>query len=81
VIAQLDIPVRQVLIEARIVTANANFSEELGIRWGGGHIEDGVGGGQLRIGGSLTTLNELQNVIVDGRARSPIPARWWSIWA
>ena len=32
---QLDIPVRQVLIEARIVNANANFSETLGIRWGG----------------------------------------------
>jgi type IV pilus assembly protein PilQ len=34
VIAQLDIPVRQVLIEARIVTANADFSRDLGIRWG-----------------------------------------------
>ncbi len=34
VIAQLDIPVRQVLIEARIVTANANYSRDLGIRWG-----------------------------------------------
>ena len=32
---QLDVPVRQVLIEARIVNANANFSETLGIRWGG----------------------------------------------
>jgi type IV pilus assembly protein PilQ len=74
VIAQLDIPVRQVLIEARIVTANANFSKELGIRWGGGHIEDGVGGGQLRLGGSLTTLNELQNVIVDGQGQITFPA-------
>ena len=34
VIAQLDVPVRQVLIEARIVTANANFSEQLGIKCG-----------------------------------------------
>ena len=33
-IAQLDIPVRQVQIEARIVNANNNFSEQLGIRWG-----------------------------------------------
>lgn len=74
VISQLDIPVRQVLIEARIVTANANFSEELGIRWGGGHIEDNVAGGQLRIGGSLTTLNELQNVIVDGEGDITTPA-------
>ena len=34
VVAQLDIPVRQVQIEARIVTANENFSEQFGIRWG-----------------------------------------------
>ena len=33
-IDKLDIPVRQVQIEARIVTANENFSEQLGIRWG-----------------------------------------------
>ena len=33
VIDRLDVPVRQVWIEARIVTANTNASEELGIRW------------------------------------------------
>lgn len=33
-IERLDIPVRQVQIEARIVNANSNFSEQLGIRWG-----------------------------------------------
>lgn len=35
VIEHLDVPVRQVWIEARIVTANSNASEELGIRWRG----------------------------------------------
>ena len=35
VIEQLDSPVRQVQIEARVVNANANFSEELGINFGG----------------------------------------------
>ena len=35
VIEQLDAPVRQVQIEARIVNANTNFSEDLGIRLGG----------------------------------------------
>jgi len=34
-IRRLDIPVRQVLIEARIVNASTNFSNALGIRWGG----------------------------------------------
>ena len=33
VIERLDVPVHQVWIEARIVTANSNASEELGIRW------------------------------------------------
>ncbi|HEX7037636.1 MAG TPA: type IV pilus secretin PilQ family protein [Pseudomonadales bacterium] len=73
VIQQLDIPVRQVLIEARIVTANANYSKDLGIRWGGGHIEDNVAGGQLRLGGSLDTLGELQNIIVDGSGEITTP--------
>lgn len=30
----LDVPVKQVLIEARMVTVKANVSKELGIRWG-----------------------------------------------
>ncbi len=64
VVAQLDIPVRQVLIEARIVTANANFSEELGIRWGGGGLKDTGNDNFVKAGGSLETLNELQDVIV-----------------
>lgn len=34
-IEQIDIPIRQVMIEARIVVANNNFQRELGIRWGG----------------------------------------------
>jgi len=73
VIQQLDIPVRQVLIEARIVTANANYSEELGIRWGGGSIDE-FGAGDLRLGGSLDTLGELQNIIVDGDGEITSPA-------
>lgn len=34
-VEQIDIPIRQVMIEARIVVANNNFQRELGIRWGG----------------------------------------------
>jgi len=45
---QLDVPVRQVLIEARIVNANANFSETLGIRWGGA--------GTRQTGGSFVSI-------------------------
>lgn len=35
IIAQLDIPVRQVMIEARIVEANVDYDKALGVRWGG----------------------------------------------
>ena len=31
---QIDIPIRQVLIEARIVIANTDFRKELGVTWG-----------------------------------------------
>jgi len=35
IVAQLDVAVRQVMIEARIVEANVNYSKALGVRWGG----------------------------------------------
>ena len=33
-IQKIDIPVKQVMIEARIVTASESFSKEIGVRWG-----------------------------------------------
>jgi type IV pilus assembly protein PilQ len=36
IVSQLDIPVRQVMIEARIVEANVDYDKALGVRWGGG---------------------------------------------
>ncbi len=38
-ISQLDIPVRQVLIESRVVIANDNFNKELGVRLGTKAVE------------------------------------------
>ncbi len=35
IITTLDLPVRQVLIEARVVVSSSNLSDELGVRWGG----------------------------------------------
>lgn len=35
IVVQLDIPVRQVMIEARIVEANVDYNKSLGVRWGG----------------------------------------------
>jgi type IV pilus assembly protein PilQ len=42
-VSKLDIPVRQVLIESRIVVVNDDFSRELGIRWGFTGITDSSG--------------------------------------
>ena len=44
----LDIPIRQVVIESRMVTVKDNISEELGIRWGVTH-----NGGDTSSSGSL----------------------------
>lgn len=43
-IAKIDIPVRQVLIEARIVEANDSFGKSLGVRLGGSDLR-GIRGG------------------------------------
>lgn len=34
VVGQIDIPVRQVMVEARIVRASTNFSKAMGVKWG-----------------------------------------------
>ena len=65
VIAQLDVPVRQVTIESRVVNANVNFSTQLGIRWGAAALRAG-GGATLKLGGSLETLGQLQQAATDG---------------
>lgn len=40
VVEALDVPVRQVLIESRIVIANEDFSKDLGVRFGYSHINN-----------------------------------------
>lgn len=40
IVTQLDVPVRQVMIEARIVEANVDYDKSLGVRWGGASIGD-----------------------------------------
>ena len=62
-IAKIDIPVRQVLIEARIVEADDSFGRSLGVRLGvndartGNNAGFGTGGGQrVAIGGNLNVV-------------------------
>lgn len=54
IVAQLDIPVRQVEIEARIVEANVNYNKSLGVRWGGQTNRSG-NSNFTTYGGSSTT--------------------------
>lgn len=59
IVAQLDIPVRQVMIEARIVEASVNFSREIGVQWKGAMVGDSKytfsGKGGDRVGGDSGT--------------------------
>lgn len=58
-LSRLDVPVRQVLIEARIVNVTTDFGRDLGIRWGGaGRMENRDG---FRYGGSQSATLEQQN--------------------
>ena len=58
-VRQLDVPMRQVLIESRIVTTSGNFSEQLGIRWGVGGVRNN-GSSRLTYGGSLAAVERLR---------------------
>lgn len=56
----LDIPVKQVMIEARIVRATTSFSKEMGVKWG--ILSQGINqNSNLLVGGSETTLWNLRN--------------------
>ncbi|WP_444914972.1 type IV pilus secretin PilQ [Microbulbifer sp. TRSA007] len=76
----IDIPIRQVMIEARIVTANSDFQKELGVQWdyvGSSELSDdatGVGSGSLALDdgtalGSLT--GEFDPLLVDLGVSNP----------
>ena len=54
-IANIDVPLRQVLVEARIVVATDNFDQQVGVQWGGGAAEQG-NGDRFGITGSLDSL-------------------------
>jgi type IV pilus assembly protein PilQ len=74
-VRQIDIPVRQVLIEARIVEASDTFSKALGARLGGGSgAPDASSSGGVQVGGSYSATaagvagGNLVNLPVSGAA-------------
>ncbi|GGI90417.1 secretin [Shewanella hanedai] len=64
----LDIPIRQVLIEARMVTVKDDVSEDLGIQWGisdkqGSKGTSGsIGGAESIANGKIPSINDRLNV-------------------
>jgi type IV pilus assembly protein PilQ len=56
IVQQIDIPVRQVEIEARIVVANTDFRKQLGARWGVAAVRKG-GNSVLEVTGQRVGLD------------------------
>jgi len=89
-VATLDIPVKQVLIEARIVIVNDDFSRELGVRFGGAFVGNyGSNDGLMWMGseglnsadgdrGPIISPNGPGGVGLDGNqvATAPVPDRY-----
>lgn len=63
-VSALDIPVRQVLIESRIVVVRDDFSRELGIRWGVTYVND-TSDGLVAVTGSGSGTNTIVNSGID----------------
>ncbi|WDT82536.1 MAG: type IV pilus secretin PilQ [Candidatus Manganitrophus sp.] len=55
VVKELDSKTPQVMIEARIVEVNANFTRELGVQWGGAY--EGTGPGLTQVTGARRGTN------------------------
>lgn len=74
-IAKLDIPVRQVLIEARIVEATDTFGRSLGVKLGGNDLraqQGGTGGYSLGGGNSVAFGTSYANVVSSSGASGGI---------
>ena len=64
-IEKVDIPIRQVLIEARIVKARTGIDEQLGIRWGGGYLK-ASGDKFTSVAGDTASVTSLNNQLIGG---------------
>lgn len=54
-INNIDVPLRQVLVEARIVVATDNFDRQIGIQWGGGTADE-TGSDRIGVVGGINSL-------------------------
>jgi type IV pilus assembly protein PilQ len=58
-VTALDIPVRQVLIESRVVIVNDDYSRDLGVRFGTTMVDDNSGDGLLGLTGTTAGAGAL----------------------
>ena len=68
-VSKLDIPVRQVLIESRVVVANDDFSRDLGVRLGATYVKANGTNGIIGTTGSIAGTDEMVST-------APIPVSW-----
>ena len=71
-IEKVDIPIRQVMIEARIVIASSNIDQQLGIKWGGGYLNND-GDKFTSIAGDTASVNSLNNQMISGQNPVQMP--------
>ena len=72
-IEKVDIPIRQVMIEARIVIASSDIDEQLGIRWGGGYLN--VDGDKFTsIAGDSASVTDLNRQLIGGSSPVALPS-------
>src|SRR5690606_1229496 len=74
-VATLDIPVRQVLIESRIVIVNDDYRRNLGVRFGTTVVGDRGNDGLVSLTGTAAGSNTIVNSALNSRLAtgSPIP--------
>ena len=65
----VDIPVRQVMIEARIVIAQTDLTKNLGIEWGGGYLNND-GDNIFSVSGDTDNVVNLNQSVIDGSPAS-----------
>ena len=65
----VDIPVRQVMIEARIVIAQTDLTKNLGIEWGGAYLNND-GDNIFSVSGDTDNVVNLNQSVIDGTPAS-----------
>jgi type IV pilus assembly protein PilQ len=75
-VTTLDIPVRQVLIESRIVIVSDDYSRDLGVRFGASGVRQSGNNGLVALTGTGSGANALVN---SGALQSAAPAQRYNV--